>query len=68
MDETTGSATAPEPTDDHDDEMHRKFREALEHKKSGGGKTGKAGHEKDHAPGAHGPAQQQRMFRRKSGG
>ena len=36
MDETTGSATTPEPTDDHDDEMHRKFREALEHKKSGG--------------------------------
>ena len=67
MDETTGSATTPEPTDDHDDEMHRKFREALERKNA------KAAEGTSHADGgakqskAHGPVEGRREFRRKSG-
>ena len=63
--------TAPkdEPTvDAADDELHRKFREALEHKKSGGGTSSRAKGDGSKPHAAAGPAQQQRMFRRKSGG
>lgn len=56
----------PEP--DPQDETKRKFREALERKKANSAGAagraegvGKQGH-------AHGPAEQRRSFRRKSGG
>jgi hypothetical protein len=54
-------AEAPE------DETKRKFREALERKnaKSSGGDSHKDGGKKQ--PRAHGPAEQRREFRRKSG-
>ena len=62
----------PEPADDAvdpDDELKRKFREALERKRqaqsSAGGGSGK-GDSKIH--GTHGPAAHRRSFRRKSGG
>ncbi|SEG80436.1 hypothetical protein SAMN04489712_11380 [Thermomonospora echinospora] len=60
-------ATEPEGAED---DMKRKFREALERKRgshtdSGGGAGGK-GPAKVHG-GAHGPAKGQRQFRRKSG-
>jgi Family of unknown function (DUF5302) len=47
----------------------RRFREALERKNAkhhGSGSTGGAGDSKVHS--AHGPAAQQKQFRRKSGG
>jgi hypothetical protein len=59
----------PDPQDETpQDETRRKFREALERKKANA--SGGAGH----ADGAgkqshpHGPAEQRRTFRRKSGG
>lgn len=61
---------APEAGVSPDDDVKRKFREALERKRAretdaGGGRGGKdAG--KIH--GAHGPARTRRSFRRKSGG
>jgi hypothetical protein len=49
------------------DEMKRKFREALERKRSGHGSAEGVDHTgKVH--GAHGPAASRRSFRRKSGG
>jgi hypothetical protein len=59
---------APETAPADEDELHRKFREALEHKHGGGGTGGKPTGDSGKAHGASGPAQQQRMFRRKSGG
>jgi hypothetical protein len=71
-----GTARRPAPPDaaagpeQAEDDLKRKFREALERKRAqqaennaqrggpGGGKV----------PGAHGPAQSRRSFRRKSGG
>lgn len=54
---------APEPQD----ETKRKFREALERKKAnqggGAGRSGGGGKQSH----AHGPAEQRRTFRRKSG-
>jgi hypothetical protein len=61
---------APNPAADPDeDEVKRKFREALERKNSGGtagaAHTDNDGGNKAHD--AHGPAKSQRTFRRKSG-
>jgi len=53
---------------DPQDETKRKFREALERKKAnaaGGAAHTDAGNKQSHA---HGPAEQRRSFRRKSGG
>ncbi len=50
------------------DELRRRFREALEQKRAGGGKTdGKAGEPPEKSHGASGPAKTKRTFRRKSG-
>jgi hypothetical protein len=56
------------PDSDPADETKRKFREALERKKStaaGGSAHADGGSKQSHA---HGPAEQRRTFRRKSGG
>ncbi|HEY6796082.1 MAG TPA: DUF5302 domain-containing protein [Kineosporiaceae bacterium] len=54
----------------HQDDVKRRFREALARKQgrsADGAAAGEAGeHAKVHG-GTHGPAQQQRQFRRKSG-
>jgi len=53
---------------DPDDDMRRKFRDALQRKHDGHGETaagGDSGAGKIH--GAHGPAANRREFRRKSG-
>ncbi|MEV8639012.1 DUF5302 domain-containing protein [Streptosporangium sp. NPDC051023] len=60
----------PESSESAEDELKRKFREALERKKlaqtdAAAGGTGK-GSSKIH--GAHGPIAGKRSFRRKSGG
>jgi uncharacterized protein DUF5302 len=61
--------TAPEP-EDSEDELKRKFREALERKRAQEADAGTARRGKDagkiHGP--HGPARSRRSFRRKSGG
>jgi hypothetical protein len=68
---TSAESTPPESeTDDPQDELKRKFREALERKQdreteANATDDGK-GQSKIH--GAHGPAQSKRSFRRKSGG
>lgn len=65
---TAQSEPAQDPGQDPADETKRKFREALERKKanaaSGAGHAD-GGAKKSHA---HGPAEQRRTFRRKSGG
>lgn len=63
------AAAAPEP-EGSEDELKRKFREALERKRgkeaeSSGGRGGK---NTGKVHGAHGPARSRRSFRRKSGG
>ncbi len=57
-----------DPADDPADETKRKFREALERKKAKA--AGGTAHTDGGAKGshAHGPAEQRRSFRRKSGG
>lgn len=58
-----GDATAPQ------DEVKRRFREALERKNArhhASSAAGETGDSKVHA--AHGPASQQKSFRRKAGG
>jgi hypothetical protein len=59
----------PEPKGSEDD-VRRKFREALDRKR--GKRAGVSGSEEGKDPskihGAHGPARTQRSFRRKSGG
>lgn len=58
----------PAKDDKADDEMRRRYLEALEHKKAGHG-SGAAGRGGDaKASGATANATTQRMFRRKSGG
>jgi hypothetical protein len=55
-------------TGDDLDDVKRKFREALERKRSGhGGDTAGSGKSQDKVHGAHGPASSRRSFRRKSG-
>jgi hypothetical protein len=51
-----------------DDDLHRKFREALDHKKSGSSGTSRSKGDGGKPHAQAGPAHQQRMFRRKSGG
>jgi hypothetical protein len=57
----------PEP-DEQEDELKRKFREALERKREqqAEGAAGEGKGSKIHS--AHGPARSQRSFRRRSGG
>ncbi|MFG2075721.1 hypothetical protein SAMN05421874_102379 [Nonomuraea maritima] len=60
----------PEVSETSEDEMKRKFREALERKRSqhaGSGAGGRGG-DSSKIHGAHGPATGKRSFRRKSGG
>jgi hypothetical protein len=63
------AAKADEQQDKADlDDVKRKFREALDRKKSGhGGDTAGSGKSTDKVHGAHGPASNRRSFRRKSG-
>ncbi|MFC4586312.1 DUF5302 domain-containing protein [Sphaerisporangium corydalis] len=65
------TADAPEPeSETPDDELKRKFREALERKRATQAETNETGRGKDPSKihGAHGPAASKRSFRRKSGG
>ena len=61
---TTDKSSKPEP---EEDDLHKKFREALERKNasSAGGSDHKDGGRKQ--PRAHGPLENRREFRRKSG-
>ncbi len=63
------SSSATEPTGSEDD-VKRKFREALERKRGQQPDKGAAEEAKDPSKihGAHGPASSRRSFRRKSGG
>lgn len=60
----------PEVSETPEDEMKRKFREALERKRSQAAGSGAGGRGGDPSKihGAHGPAASKRSFRRKSGG
>ncbi|WP_214416099.1 DUF5302 domain-containing protein [Sphaerisporangium fuscum] len=67
----TADAQEPEiETPSPDDELKRKFREALERKRRSQAETNAAARGKDGSKihGAHGPAASKRSFRRKSGG
>jgi hypothetical protein len=64
------SATSGDPAEAKDD-VKRRFREALDRKRGRSADAAATGESGDHAKvhgGAHGPAAQQRQFRRKSGG
>jgi hypothetical protein len=64
-----GSAAKPDDAPASDD-VKRKFREALDRKQGKQAEAASGGDGSDHAKvhgGAHGPAHQQRQFRRKSG-
>jgi hypothetical protein len=67
------AAAASEPAGqsdepDTEDEVKRKFREALERKQSQADKrSGSGSKDASKVHGTHGPAQGKRMFRRKSG-
>ena len=50
------------------EEMKAKFRAALDKKHAHGGKDVSDDGDRSKVHGAHGPAKQQQMFRRKSGG
>jgi len=65
-----GSADKPDDPSGQDD-VKRKFKEALDRKNGRNAEGGEHAEGGDHAKvhgGAHGPAHQQRQFRRKSGG
>ena len=64
-DEAAGGAASPSPQDD----VKRKFREALERKQGKADRQAEAGERGDHTKihGTHGPESTQRSFRRKSG-
>ncbi|WP_344949112.1 DUF5302 domain-containing protein [Sphaerisporangium flaviroseum] len=67
------TADVPEPeagTPEPEDELKRKFREALDRKRQSQAEGNAAGRSKDASKihGAHGPAASKRSFRRKSGG
>lgn len=70
----TAEASEPEtetPVDETpEDELKRKFREALERKRRAQAETNAGGQGKDASKihGAHGPVGGKRSFRRKSGG
>ncbi|MFD0470826.1 DUF5302 domain-containing protein [Nonomuraea thailandensis] len=60
----------PEVSETPEDELKRKFREALDRKRNqqaGSGAGGRGG-DPSKIHGAHGPAASKRSFRRKSGG
>ncbi|MER6788443.1 DUF5302 domain-containing protein [Streptomyces sp. NPDC000658] len=65
-----GESSSLSPDDDGQNDLKRKFREALARKRGvqadAGDTAANAGPSKIH--GAHGPAASQRSFRRKSGG
>jgi Family of unknown function (DUF5302) len=63
------AAAAPEP-EGSEDELKRKFREALERKRGQQAEPvpGRGGKETGKVHGARGPARSRRSFRRKSGG
>ena len=63
-------ASEPDPTAGDDDDVKRKFREALERKRGQHpDKVGDAeGRDPSKVHGTHGPAASRREFRRKSGG
>ncbi|WP_143590554.1 DUF5302 domain-containing protein [Thermoactinospora rubra] len=66
----TESAEEPEKAEQApEDEMKRKFREALERKRNqhAGGDAGGRGRDSSKIHGAHGPVGGKRQFRRKSG-
>jgi hypothetical protein len=60
----------PAPVEDSEDDVKRKFREALARKRGAQADTraGAKGGDPSKIHGAHGPAASQRSFRRKSGG
>ena len=60
----------PAPDDTPEDDVRRKFREALDRKRGqhADGSTGSEGKDPSKIHAAHGPAQSRRSFRRKSGG
>jgi len=67
--EKSGKSDADQPSaQTSDDDVKRKFREALDKKHAHGGRdvSDEGEHAKIHD--AHGPAKAQQMFRRKSGG
>lgn len=59
-----------DPTEDSEDELKRKFREALERKSAqeADAVSARGGKDAGKIHGAHGPARNRRSFRRKSGG
>ena len=64
-----GESPSPSPEDEAQDDLKRKFREALARKRgvqADAALTASTNTSKVH--GAHGPAASQRSFRRKSGG
>jgi hypothetical protein len=64
------AAPEPESPESPEDEVKRKFREALERKRGpqGDKNTAAGGKDSSKVRGVHGPAGGQRSFRRKSGG
>jgi hypothetical protein len=71
--EEPGSTEEPEATEDPDgldDEAKRKFREALERKRTRetAGAAGAGGRDAGKVQGVHGPASSRRSFRRRGGG
>jgi hypothetical protein len=65
----SGDGVSPGDGANSEDEMKRKFREALERKRAREADTGSAprGPDTGKIHGAHGPARNRREFRRKSG-
>ncbi|HEY7013401.1 MAG TPA: DUF5302 domain-containing protein [Streptosporangiaceae bacterium] len=62
--------TAPEPEDSEEEELKRKFREALERKRASqaDAAAGRGGKDTGKVHGARGLARSRRSFRRKTGG
>ena len=62
--------TAPEPEEDSEEELKRKFREALERKRASqaDATTARGGKDTGKVHGARGLARSRRSFRRKTGG
>jgi Family of unknown function (DUF5302) len=61
---------APEPEGSDEEEMKRRFREALERKRAeqADANAARGGKDAGKVHGAHGPARSRRSFRRKTGG
>lgn len=62
--------TAPEPEDSEEEELKRKFREALDRKRASqaDATAGRGGKDTGKVHGARGLARSRRSFRRKTGG